>query len=307
MELFTLNSEGFGLEAVRTVGLGKKYGDKWGLRDATFSLPRGKICMLLGPNGAGKTTTVKLLATILKPSSGYAEVLGHDIESEYRVIRRLITYMPQEASIDNNWTPYEAVKWYLVARGYPYSNASSIARDWLTRLGLDKYRDMCGWRLSGGNKRKILLAMAIAPESELVFLDEPTSGLDVETKYVVWGVLRDVARDGRTILLTTHDMKEGERLSDYLVFLSNGEVIYHGWLGDLLGKFPYKYRLLMEDRQPVNGLPSIEVGGNRIVYLRDLDEAGEFLGRRDTWESVKLEKTSLEDIYLNMVRGVEYA
>lgn len=117
------------MDAVSAIDLGRRYGDKWGLRHANFRVPRGKISMLIGPNGAGKTTTVKLLATILKPSEGYAEVLGYNVNDEYREIRSLISYMPQEASIDNNWTPYEAVKWYLVARGYSVSTAGDMARE----------------------------------------------------------------------------------------------------------------------------------------------------------------------------------
>ena len=291
------------MDAVAASNLGRRYGDKWGVRHASFIIPRGGISMLIGPNGAGKTTTIKLLATILKPSEGSAKVLGYNIESDYMSIRRLISYMPQEASVDNNWTPLEAVKWYLVARGYPVSDANSMAREWLDRLGLSDYRSVTGWRLSGGNKRKVLLAMALAPETELVFLDEPTAGLDVETKYVIWGLLRNIARDGRTIILTTHDMKEGERLSDYLVFLSRGRVVYSGYLADALRNFPYKYRILVKGDVRVDAYPYIEVGGNRIMYLKEVGGARELLETEGGWEYMKVEKTGLEDIYLSFTRG----
>lgn len=292
-----------GVDAVSALDLGRRYGDKWGLRYANFKIPRGKISMLIGPNGAGKTTTVKLLATILKPSEGSAEVLGYDINDGYRAIRPLISYMPQEASIDNNWTPFEAVKWYLVSRGYSPSTASSHAREWLTRLGLEDYRGVSGWRLSGGNKRKVLLAMTLAPETELIFLDEPTVGLDVETKYVVWGVLKEVVREGRTILLTTHDMREGERLSEYLVFLSEGRVTYNGYLSEVISRFPYKYRILLEGSMEVDGYPCIEVGGERIIYLKRVEEARLLLEANGAWDSMKVERTGLEDIYLSLARG----
>ena len=174
---------------------------------------------------------------------------------------------------------------------------------WLNRLGLDEYKDLSGWRLSGGNKRKVLLAMALAPETELVFLDEPTTGLDIETKYVVWGILRDVVRRGRTILLTTHDMKEGERLSDYLVFLSEGRVIYSGYLRKVIDSFPYNYRVLLDRDIKIDGYPWIDVGSNRIIYLKEVDEVREFLASNENWESMKVEKTGLEDIYLSLARG----
>ena len=292
--------------AVSAENLGRKYGDKWGVRYATFTIPSGKISMLIGPNGAGKTTTVKLLATILKPSEGSASVLGYDVNTDYRMIRRCISYMPQEATIDNNWTPFEAVKWYLVARGYTPSIAGSIAREWLDRLGLTNYRSMSGWRLSGGNKRRVLLAMALAPETELIFLDEPTTGLDIETKYIVWGILTEVVKDGRTILLTTHDMNEGERLSDYLIFLSGGRVTYNGYLDSVIRGFPYKYRLLVDGDMVIEGYPCIEVGNNRIVYLKSIDEAREILALNGGWESIKVERTGLEDIYLSFARGGVY-
>jgi len=291
------------MDAVVALDLGRKYGDKWGVRHVSFIIPRRRISMLIGPNGAGKTTTVKLLATILRPNEGSAEVLGYDVNTGYRNIRRLISYMPQEGTIDNNWTPFEAVKWYLVARGYTPSTASSMAREWLERLGLTEYRDVSGWRLSGGNKRKVLLAMALAPETELVFLDEPTTGLDIETKYIVWGILREVVREGRTILLTTHDMKEGERLSDYLVFLSEGKVTYSGYLVEAMERFSYKYRLLLDGSINVDGYPCLEVGSNRIIYLRGVEEAREIFAVNGNWDYMKVERTGLEDIYLSFARG----
>jgi len=184
---------------IRTYGLGKRFGDVWGVRGLSIEAPEGSITMLLGPNGSGKTTTVRLLTTVYRPSEGDAEVMGYRLTRDYRRIRRLVTYLPQEISLFNMWTPIDAVKWVLVARGYSPGEASSRAREWMERLGIWEYRGRKGWTLSGG--------------------------IDLSARVEIWGVIRDEARSGRTVILTTHDMMEGEALADRVVLLHRGRVL----------------------------------------------------------------------------------
>jgi len=288
-------------------GLGKRYGDKWGIRDASFNVPRGGITILVGPNGAGKTTTIRLLTTVLRPTAGRAYVLGYDVESEYKSIRGRIAYLPQECTIFNDWTPYEAVKWYLSSRGYSLSDSSRNARIWLERLGLWEYRNTSGWRLSGGTKRKVLLAMILSTNSELVFLDEPTTGIDVETRYSIWSILRNYVRDGGTIILTTHDMREGEVLSDYIILVSDGRVVNHGYRESFIRGLPYKYRVIIDGSAGrIRGDASIDLGDRRIIYFRRYRDVVDSIGRDDA-AGVRIERTGLEDAYLLNVRGVTHA
>jgi ABC-2 type transport system ATP-binding protein len=294
------------MNVVRAEGLGKRYGDKWGLKDATFTLEEGSVSVFLGPNGAGKTTTIKILTTVLKPSKGYAWVLGYKVDVDYEEVRRNIAYLPQECSLDNNWTPYEAVKWYLVSRGMSMGDASRETRYWLEKMGLWEARNKVGWRLSGGMKRKVLVSMVLASNAELIFLDEPTTGLDVEARYEIWGVLRRIASEGASIIFTTHDMYEAEMIADKIVLLNEGTVVKAGETRRLLEKFPYKYKVIIEGGSSrIDSKFSISLGDKRIIYLNKMDEVGEILNNVRFTGSIKVEKTGIEDLYLSLIRGGE--
>jgi len=286
---------------IRTYGLGKRFGDVWGVRGLSIEAPEGSITMLLGPNGSGKTTTVRLLTTVYRPSEGDAEVMGYRLTRDYRRIRRLVTYLPQEISLFNMWTPIDAVKWVLVARGYSPGEASSRAREWMERLGIWEYRGRKGWTLSGGMKRRVLLAMALAPESEIVFLDEPTTGIDLSARVEIWGVIRDEARSGRTVILTTHDMMEGEALADRVVLLHRGRVLVEAPLQSLLEGFPYRYRVVLRSLPSGIGLPVIPVGDKYMFLARTRDEALEILSQAGGVGEVS--GTGLAEYYLYLSGG----
>lgn len=288
-------------EMIRTYGLGKRFDGVWGVRGLSITVEPGSVTMLLGPNGSGKTTTVRLLATVYRPTEGDAEVLGLRLTRDYRRIRRLVSYLPQEVSLYNMWTPMDAVKWVLVARGYPRSAASSIARDWMERLGIWEYRDRKGWALSGGMKRRVLLAMALAPESEVVFLDEPTTGIDLSARVDIWRVIREEARSGRTILLTTHDMMEGEALADKVVLLHSGHVLVEAPLKNLLDEFPYRYKVVLQSLPRDIDAPVIPVGDKYMLLTRSREEALEILSQADGVGEVS--KTGLAEYYLYLSGG----
>jgi ABC-2 type transport system ATP-binding protein len=292
------------VNVIEACELGRRYGSVWGLYDATFEVSRGRIAVLLGPNGAGKTTTINILATILRPSKGYASVLGYDVVDGYRYIRKMVAYLPQDCRGDNNWTPYEAVKWFLVARGFTLSDASLRAKEWIEYMGLGDCRDVSMWRLSGGQSKRVLVSMVLATGAELIFLDEPTTGLDVEAKYVIWRKLREYVRDGSTILLTTHDMREAEILGDYIIMVHRGRTVAKGRLSDLRKFSQYEYRVVLDkytcDIRDVGS--SIDLGDKKIIYARNREELDAIISGIDINGVIKIEKTGLEDIYLNVVR-----
>jgi len=197
--------------AIMAESLAKMYrGGVWGIRNVSFNAKTGSITVLLGPNGAGKTTTVSILSTLLKPTKGRASVLGYDIVRDTWKVRERIALCSQDIADDVNWSPLEAVKGYLIARGWSIRDATREARRWLEELELWDIRNRPVARLSGGQRKRVAVAMVLASNADVIFLDEPTSGLDVEGKYRVWKALRAVIKDGATILLTTHDMKVAE-------------------------------------------------------------------------------------------------
>jgi len=212
-------------EAVVAEGLAKLYGNVWGARSVTFTAGYGELVVLLGPNGAGKTTTINMLSTLIKPTRGRGLVGGYDIVSQSWEVRRIVALMPQDGRPDPNWTPYEAVKWYLVARGFSLSTADREARLWLEELDLWELRHRSGWELSGGQRKRVLAAMVLATGAPVIFLDEPTSDIDVEGKYRVWSSIRRAVRSGRAVIYTTHDMREAEVIADKVVIISEGVTV----------------------------------------------------------------------------------
>ena len=292
--------------AVEAEGLGKRYGDKWGLLDATFAVEGGELAVLAGPNGAGKTTTIRILSTVLRPSKGRARVLGFDVVREYREARRRISYMPQGYRAPVNLTPFECVKWSLVARGWSIREASAQARRWLELLDLWEDRNRTCWVLSGGQRVRVAVAMALAPEAELTFLDEPTTGLDVEAKHVVWKAVREMVSGGATILLTTHDMHEAEMLADKVVFINEGRTIACEPPRKLVERLPYGYRVVVKKTEKALrlGAASVDVGDRVILYARTHREAVRLVEELGP-DSVVLgvDRVGLEDAFLYLRRG----
>ncbi len=287
--------------AVEARGLAKLYpGGTWGARNVSFTAGYGGVTVILGPNGAGKTTTIRMLATLLKPTRGEARVAGFDVVREVWGVRRRVALVPQEARIDPNLTPFESVKWYLVARGWSISDASRRAREVLEELGLWEVRGKPGWVLSGGQRRRVITAMVLATEAEVVFLDEPSTGLDVESKYAVWGAVRREARRGRAVLLTTHDMREAEMLADHAVLISEGVVVAEGEPRLLRSKLPWSHRVVVRGARGRLEC-SIELGDSCILYARSAREAYEIAARLDA-ESVAIEEVGFEDVYLYYTR-----
>ncbi len=295
------------MECIVAKGLGKRYGSTWGVVDASFQAPGGAVTVLLGPNGAGKTTTVGMLSTLLKPSRGDAWVGGFHVVRDAWEVRQRIAIVPQEARVDPNWTPWEAVKWYLVARGWPRREAERRARWALEALGLWEARNRTGWALSGGQRRKVVVAMALATEAEVVFLDEPTTGLDVESRYSVWNTIRSEASRGRCIFFTTHDMREAEVLADHAVLISRGKVVAEGSPTGLKEKLPYRYRVVFRKPRATPTLPEgrlLQLGDTVIAYAETRAEAIALAGEVEA-ESVSIEEASFEDVYLYLVHGGE--
>jgi ABC-type multidrug transport system, ATPase component len=209
-------------------GLGKRFGQIWALQDVTFATDAGRVVSILGPNGAGKTTLVRILITELLPTRGRAYVAGHDVVKEAEKIRRKIAAVPQEGSPIGFLTPYEFVYAYLLLRGYSRREARRRTEGALAELQLSDVRGREIQTLSGGTKRRVLLAAVLAADVDVVFLDEPTTGLDVLSRRIVWNAVSSMRRGGVTVLLTTHYVEEAQTLSDYVVLMNRGRVVDAG-------------------------------------------------------------------------------
>ena len=295
------------MDTINAIELGRKYGEIWGLRRATFTIKSGELVVLVGPNGAGKTTTIKILTTNLKPSKGHATVLGYDVVKEYREIRKRIAYMPQEFSIGWDHTPFEAVAWNLVARGWAISDAKAQARRWLELVGLWDCRNRPLRTLSGGQRRRATVATILAAEADVSFLDEPTVGLDVEVRHTVWRAIRETVASGTSIILTTHDMKEAETIADRVILINRGVTIAEARPYELVKSLPYEYRVIVKKTEELKRLePSslVDLGDRLVVYAKNYGEMIELVGELSKLTTIYLvDKVGLEDAYLKLISG----
>ncbi len=283
--------------------LAKRYsGGVWGITDVTFTSRRSSITVLLGPNGAGKTTTVKILSTLLRPTRGMAYVLGMDVVKEARKVRGRVAICPQEVRVDPNWKPIEAITGYLLSRGWGLSDARKEAIKWLKELELWDVKERPVAKLSGGQGKRVAVAMTLASNAELYFLDEPTAGLDVEGRYRVWKVLREVIKDGSSILLTTHDMIEAELLADYVVMIHKGRVVAEGTPKELISKVPYRAKVVIKGSKEVLGDVGdvVDLGDRAIVYTRSRREAFSIASQIYAAD-VSVSNLGLEDAYIYLI------
>lgn len=218
------------------------------LNDVTFSIDHNGIFSLIGKNGAGKTTLVRILSTQLLPTSGYASINDLDVVGRAKEIRENIAAVPQEARAVPWMTPIQTITSYLMWRGYRHSDARQMAMDTLRMLHMEEYENEKNRKLSGGQKRKVLVATALSSEAELIFLDEPTTGLDFISRKELWGVLRSMKRE-RSILLTTHYLEEAEDLGDHIGVMNNGRMVGFGTLKELrsLTKYPLSLKIFSSD------------------------------------------------------------
>ncbi len=214
--------------AIETVALKKAFGRTTAVDAIDLQVARGTVYGLLGPNGAGKTTTIKVLATLLRPDDGSARVLGHDVVREGAAVRAKVSLTGQFASIDEDLTGHENL--VLVARlfGFGWRAARARATDLLDAFGLAEAGGRQVRTYSGGMRRKLDIAASLIVTPELLFLDEPTTGLDPRSRNQVWDIVRAIAGEGTTVLLTTQYLEEADRLSHRLAVIDHGKLIAEG-------------------------------------------------------------------------------
>ena len=270
----------------------------------SFSVETTGIFGLIGRNGAGKTTLIRILATELEPTSGAASLNGIDVLAQADKLREKIAIVPQEARAIRWMTPKQTVMSYLLWRGYPYKEANRLACESLEKLGLEQYADVLNSRLSGGTKRKVLIATVTASEAEIIFLDEPTTGLDPISRRELWDILRDLGKN-RFIFLTTHYLEEAEQLADRIAILKEGKLISIGTLSELRKSSRYQYSIKLPPKAQVPPLNDAQVTTSASGYTQIMtNEAEAFrLARLLSEQGVKFSITpvTLDDIFFSLV------
>jgi ABC-2 type transport system ATP-binding protein len=284
------------------------------LRDVDLEIRRGEIFALLGPNGAGKTTLISIVCGIVNPTSGVALVDGHDVVSEYRAARSMIGLVPQELSTDAFETVWATVRF---SRGL-FGKASNPAHieKLLRQLSLWDKKDEKIKDLSGGMKRRVMIAKALSHEPVILFLDEPTAGVDVELRRDMWEMVRGLRESGVTIILTTHYIEEAEEMADRIGVMSKGEIILVEQKDRLMEKLG-KRQLTLYLQSPLARIPEellgdpLELSEDGTVLVYTFDAQGEHTGiaallqRLNAhgvhFKDIQSSQSSLEEIFVSLV------
>ncbi|HXC60216.1 MAG TPA: ATP-binding cassette domain-containing protein [Steroidobacteraceae bacterium] len=214
--------------AIETTNLRKRFGETRAVDGISLAIPRGAVFGLLGPNGAGKTTTIRMLTTLIKPDGGSARVLGHDLVAEAGEVRAKVGVTGQFASVDEDLTGTENLVLFARLLGFSWSGARERSKQLLAAFDLTEAAGRQVKTFSGGMRRRLDIAASLIVTSELLFLDEPTTGLDPRSRNQVWDIVRAIAAEGTTVLLTTQYMEEADRLADRMAVIDHGRVIAEG-------------------------------------------------------------------------------
>jgi len=294
-------------------GVAKTYrGGHQALKPVDLDIRRGEIFALLGPNGAGKTTLISIVCGIVTPSAGTVTVAGHDAQTDYKAARRAIGLVPQELATDQFETVLATVTFSrrLFGRSGHAAHVEQVLRD----LSLWEKRDAKIKDLSGGMKRRVLIAKALAHEPDLLFLDEPTAGVDVELRRDMWRLIHRLRDGGVTVILTTHYIEEAEEMADRVGVIRGGELLLVDDKAALIAKLG-KREAVATLAEPMRDIPAtlsgwpltLEADGTRLRYVFDADGAGvpAFLDAlREggiAYTDLETSRSSLEDIFVDLV------
>jgi len=304
---------------IKIQSLNKVYGSDFeALKDVNLDIRRGEVLALLGPNGAGKTTLISAICGIVRPSSGVITVDGHDIQRNFRITRSLIGLVPQELTTDSFETVWNTVSF---SRGlFGKEPCPDHIEAVLRSLSLWDKRDNMLRTLSGGMKRRVLIAKALSHEPRILFLDEPTAGVDVSLRKDMWKIVEDLKTQGVTIILTTHYIEEAEEIADRIGVINHGKLILIEEKNALMSKLGKK-QLLLELTKPLDTIPSefqnfdllLSEDQHLLTYTFDSasesHDISEFLIKIQShfiqYKDLRTKQSSLEEIFVTLVQEAE--
>ena len=236
--------------AVEIEGLTKTFGTQTAVDNVSFNIKRGEVFGLLGPNGAGKTTTLRMMTTLLKPTSGTIQIFGHDVKKEPQVVRSLFGLTGQYASVDEDISARENLMIFSRLNGLSRREAKERTEELLNEFSLVASADKAISNFSGGMRRRLDLAVSLISRPALIFLDEPTTGLDPRTRTQMWDTIRELVAEGSTIVLTTQYLEEADELADRIALIDHGKLVSLGTPAELKAQVGgAKLRLEMTDAQ----------------------------------------------------------
>ncbi len=301
---------------ISVAGLAKTYGSGFkALKNVSLDIRRGEIFALLGPNGAGKTTLISIVCGIVTPTAGRILVDGHDIVTDYRATRTMIGLVPQELTTDAFESVWDTVSFSrgLFGRSPHPAHIEQVLKD----LSLWSKKDSKIRTLSGGMKRRVLIAKALSHEPRILFLDEPTAGVDVELRRDMWNLVRKLRASGVTIILTTHYIDEAEEMADRIGVIANGELILVEDKAELMRKLGKK-QLTLHLQQRLAAVPpelaayplELAEEGSALIYTYDAQRSRSGIGELLTdlgrsgiaFKDVNTTQSSLEDIFVDLVK-----
>jgi ABC-2 type transport system ATP-binding protein len=300
--------------AISIRDLAKRYSNgKQALDGVSFDVERGSIFGLLGPNGAGKSTIINILAGMVRKTSGHASIWGFDIDANPRNAKASIGIVPQEIMFDPFFTPFETLELFAVLYGVPKDKRRSM--ELLKAVRLEDKADAYARTLSGGMKRRLLVAKAMVHSPPVIVLDEPTAGVDIELRQQLWEYVVELNKQGTTVVLTTHYLEEAEQLCDRIAIINHGKLIANKPTKELVGMAREKAVVLTLDRD-VSAAPKhdafekAELVADRtveITYNKDRMNAGEVLaavqGLGLGIVDVTTKEADLEDVFLSLTSG----
>jgi len=292
---------------IEAKSLHKRYGDVIAVESLDFEVERGRCYGLVGPNGAGKTTTMKMVYCIAEPTSGSLKVFGLDVHDNPRQIKARLGVVPQENNLDPDLSTCQNLRVYARYFGIPKDIAATRCQDLLEFMHLSERADSPVPSLSGGMKRRLILARALMNDPELIILDEPTTGLDPQVRHLIWDRLLELKDRGITLLLTTHYMDEAQKLCDELLIMDEAHSVDVGTPSDLIRGHVHPYVLeLRADRARVAeiserfaDLEHQVSGQNLYFYGNTTEEFDELYGAYPNIEHL-LRPASLEDVFLKL-------
>lgn len=258
-----------------------------------FDVRRGEAVAILGPNGAGKTSFLRQLTTELKPTSGSVNIFGVDAVKDANKAKALMGITPQEAGVFETLTVSEHLELFGKFKGLDRRSARFQAAEIIKDLELENETTQRVGQLSGGQRRRILIGLALLGKPPLLILDEPTTGLDPISRRAVWRLLKRIIDSGTTVVLSTHYLEEAEFLSDRIAFIKSGKIIADGTLLELRAGFPNKYRV-----NYLNG--GAQIGIPRAEFFPDFAAAQNFI-KTNVIDEYQLSTSSLEDVYFSVV------
>ena len=301
--------------AIQVNHIVKQYPKLTALNDISFEVKQGEFFGLLGPNGAGKTTLISILAGLSRATSGNAQIMGYDVQKDYQHARRLLGVVPQELSFDPFFTVRETLKWQSGYFGIKNNNA--WIDELLENLGLTEKADVNMRALSGGMKRRVLVAQALVHRPKVIILDEPTAGVDVELRQSLWAFISRLHREGHTIILTTHYLEEAEQLCERIAIMKKGELVALDRTSTLLQQLA-GVRLIVKTQNPIElaALPAsilalnTSQANNRYQFtLSNANQVEEVLAAvrvaDGELEDVLVSQADLEDVFVRLVSPTE--